>query len=506
MNDPSYQTTQNTWQSDSGINTRFWFWLLCSLQLILWTLAPTLTRGNGPFDTIESLAWGNQWQLGYDKHPPLAAWLTSLITHLGGNVVGWPMYLLGQIAAIATFWGIWQLAKKIMPPLQALIAVALLQGIIYYTLITPKFNPTTLMSPIWALEIFVFYLALKQQKIWQWLLVGVFGGLAMLTKYQSSLLLFSMFLFMLTTKAGRKNFREKNIYFAIIIGILIMLPNVIWLFQHHFSAITYATTRVQSYKLHPLILNHIYYPIMFSLQQIGVVIPIFFMFTPFYFCKRNETKLLNFDKWFLLWMGLGPFFLTILISLIFGAYLEAKWATPYFILAGIILVAWYKPIVTKKHLHYFAWIVFIVMLIVVSVRSAFLLYGPMLTGKARPDAYFPGKNIAINLTNEWYQRYQKKLKYVAGAHYVVANIAVYSPDRPIPYFDWSKKAAAWVNENNLRKQGAVFVKQRGRKLPKEIKKRFPSAIQLPVHYYQKLTKEKVKPVAIGVALLPPGKN
>ena len=51
-----------------------------------------------------------------------------------------------------------------------------------------------------------------------------------------------------------------------------------------------------------------------------------------------------------------------------------------------------------------------------------------------------------------------------------------------------------------------FVKQRGRKLPKEIKKRFPSAIQLPVHYYQKLTKEKVKPVAIGVALLPPGKN
>src|SRR3989338_7358916 len=239
MNDPSYQTTQNTWQSDSGINTRFWFWLLCSLQLILWTLAPTLTRGNGPFDTIESLAWGNQWQLGYDKHPPLAAWLTSLITHLGGNVVGRPMYLLGQIAAIATFWGIWQL------------------------------------------EIFVFYLALKQQKIWQWLLVGVFGGLAMLTKYQSSLLLFSMFLFMLTTKEGRKNFREKNIYFAIIIGILIMLPNVIWLFQHHISAITYATTRVQSYKLHPLILNHIYYPIMFSLQQIGVVIPIFFMFTPF---------------------------------------------------------------------------------------------------------------------------------------------------------------------------------------------------------------------------------
>ena len=43
----------------------FWFWIICLVHLLAWTIAPTIIRHNVPFDTIEGIVWGNQWQWGY---------------------------------------------------------------------------------------------------------------------------------------------------------------------------------------------------------------------------------------------------------------------------------------------------------------------------------------------------------------------------------------------------------------------------------------------------------
>ena len=47
----------------------------------------TLSNINLPLDTIEALAWGSNLEWGFNKHPPLSAFLTNFLLHF------WPTRL-----------------------------------------------------------------------------------------------------------------------------------------------------------------------------------------------------------------------------------------------------------------------------------------------------------------------------------------------------------------------------------------------------------------------------
>jgi len=42
-----------------------------AVHAFVWTALPTLLYRNLPLDLIEALTYGREWQLGYDKLPPL---------------------------------------------------------------------------------------------------------------------------------------------------------------------------------------------------------------------------------------------------------------------------------------------------------------------------------------------------------------------------------------------------------------------------------------------------
>ena len=54
-----------------NINNIFFIFILS--HLIIWTLVPSLTNYNLPLDVIEALAWGNNLDWGFNKHPPASA-------------------------------------------------------------------------------------------------------------------------------------------------------------------------------------------------------------------------------------------------------------------------------------------------------------------------------------------------------------------------------------------------------------------------------------------------
>src|SRR5262245_49568043 len=58
----------------------FWSWLVG--RTLLWIALSVLTIPNAPLDVIEQLFWGHEWQLGYHKHPPLAAWIAEAAAHV----------------------------------------------------------------------------------------------------------------------------------------------------------------------------------------------------------------------------------------------------------------------------------------------------------------------------------------------------------------------------------------------------------------------------------------
>ena len=55
------------------------FAVFLALHFFVWTALPALLYPNLPLDLIEALTYGREWQLGYDKLPPLPWWLVELV-------------------------------------------------------------------------------------------------------------------------------------------------------------------------------------------------------------------------------------------------------------------------------------------------------------------------------------------------------------------------------------------------------------------------------------------
>lgn len=343
MNKCNLHSPGNTTYSNPQFYENKFFWIFCICHVIAWTIGSTWCRGSVTHDTLEGIAWGYQWQLGYDKHPFITAWLVATATKIGGSV-GWPVYLLSQLAVITTFTAVWQLAKQIFTPTLALISVLLLEGILYFNINSINLTPDTMQTPFWALLTLCFYQALKQQTLKPWLLTACCAALALMTKYAIVLLLLPMFIVCCSTSEGRKSFRNKNCYIALGVFLLLISPHVFWACKQNLTGIGYIQASISTDNA-----NHIIYPLRYIASQLGVLAGLLLLAWPLYFAKRDPQLQTNyFDKCFLIIIGLGPFVSTIILGIISGAKIIPRWSTPYFYLYGILLLLWLRPLIDRK--------------------------------------------------------------------------------------------------------------------------------------------------------------
>ncbi|MGE3919410.1 MAG: glycosyltransferase family 39 protein [Gammaproteobacteria bacterium] len=482
-----------------------WFLLFCVVHFILWVLAPGLIYQNPPTDAVEGVAWGNLWLWGYEKHPFLAPWITAFTTNLLGSI-SWAIYILSQCAVLVCFYSIWQLAKQFFSPWYSLLAVVLLEGINYYNLQSVIFDPNVLVLPLWALMGLVFYSALQKQKIKHWVWLGILAGLAMDSKYESILLFVVFLMLLIITPEGRTSFKKPGIYLSLLLGLLIFAPNFIWLWQHNFNAVSYAVDELNETKLNhiPIIIRPFYESVKFLLEQIGNLLPMFLLYLPFYKGQDNTTKLTLFQRRYLIFLGLGPLALTLLIAVLMQAHLVSRWGFPFFSWFPMFWLAYRKPIITQKRLKIFAILVSCLMILMLLGQITYYLVMPYITKKANHAETFPGKNVALALTRIWHDHYHTKMPYIAGTHHVVVNVSAFSPDKPVPYFDWALNESPWVNETEMRQKGAIFVYLVGDVSElKQIKERFPNIKDEQIIQFKSLTHAPVKPISIWIGILPP---
>jgi 4-amino-4-deoxy-L-arabinose transferase-like glycosyltransferase len=497
-------------------NTKRYFYWFILIHLLAWTIGPLLLRGSLPHDTLEGIAWGLQWQWGYNKHPFFTAWACAGITKIFGSV-DWPIYLLAQLAVATTFFAVWRLANKILPALQALVATLCLEGVLFYNLNSFNLTPDSMQSPIWALLTLCFYQALTTQAIRYWLLTGAFAALAVATKYQVALLFLPMLLLCVTNLQARRSFAKPGIYLALGLMLFLLIPHLIWLSQHQFITITYAFATPAEYTHQHYQWSHVIYPLRYLANNIGNNAGLIIMLWPFYFNRQKSTKNSNlslFNWQFLVWLGLGPFIISVLLCTVTGTHFPPRWSTPYYFLIGILMLAWLQPEITNKKFQQFMVSLVVVGSLIFVARMGSIALGPKWDGDMRSDSYLPNQQIAQTLTTLWHEHYHQPLRYIAGSHYLVAALAVYSPDHPTPYFDWKLQESPWVYEDDLIKQGALVVwdedanytwdadSAANTHLAPNIRQRFPQLTVLGIYHFKRLT-QVFAPVNIGVALLPP---
>src|ERR1700687_6186303 len=157
------------------------FGLFVLVHAGLWTLLPATLYPNLPLDLIEALTYGREWQLGYDKLPPLPWWLVEIVYRAVGRDVGY--YALAQAAVIGAFAGVWFTARSMVGPVLALLAVLIIAGLHYFQYTAAKFNHDVIQLPIWAWAGYFFHAALRRRQVVSWVMLGVMLGLALWAKY-----------------------------------------------------------------------------------------------------------------------------------------------------------------------------------------------------------------------------------------------------------------------------------------------------------------------------------
>src|SRR5512134_2148624 len=173
-----------------------------ALHLLVWTALPALLYPNLPLDLIEALTYGREWQLGYDKLPPLPWWLVEIVYRLAGHDFAY--YLLAQAAVVTALWLVFLTARPIAGPIGALIAVLIVDGLHYFNYTAAKFNHDVIQLPFWALACFAFHRALRGGWLGHWLLLGLAIGISLWAKYFVVVLALPLAAFLMFDKDARK--------------------------------------------------------------------------------------------------------------------------------------------------------------------------------------------------------------------------------------------------------------------------------------------------------------
>ena len=398
------------------------FYIFITSHLLIWTLIPTFTNHNLPLDTIEALAWGSNLDWGFNKHPPMSAFLPEIFYQIFGPQ-DWAYYLLSQICIVVSFLVVFKLAEDFFDnKIYCLLSVLLLEGIYFYNFTTPEFNVNVCLIPFWSLSVFYLWRGIKNNKILDWLLLGLFAGFGFLSKYLFVYLGLAInVLLIYTIYTKRLNFK---CLVSLIPFVLILLPHIIWLTENDYITISYGLLRTGSEEAN--ILNHLKHPTIFIVKQIGILLPFLLMF--FVLVKKFKINIsLNDERLlFLLSINLIPILFIFLTSFTMGVKIRTMWMTPFYISFGLMFVYIFKAQINFEKTRAFVSIFFILFLISPISYS----YISITQTDKRTD--FNGENLAKQAKDFYITEANDlgKMTYIKGNEWIAGNISYHLPERP----------------------------------------------------------------------------
>jgi 4-amino-4-deoxy-L-arabinose transferase-like glycosyltransferase len=414
------------------------FYLLCLYHLIIWTLVPYFSNKNLPLDVIEALAWGQDFDLGYNKHPPLSAWIPGLLFKIFGNK-DWVYYLLSQIFIVISFIFLWKLSSFFLKKKsQILLSVLTIEGIAFYTFETPQFNVNICQIPLWIGTIYFFLKSIKNNKIADWIFLGTFSALGFLTKYIFAYLLISLFFYLIYIFFIRKKINF-NFLYTVLIFFLITAPHFQWLTRNDFTTIYYALKRGGLNEFN--IYNHFLNPFKFLISQILILLP--FLLLIYLLIKKIKIKI-PFDNQkfiFLLFSFVLPFLLILITSMVTGSRIRTMWMIPFYTLVGVFFIFLYQDSINLKKLKSFNILLIIFLIISPTLYSLRSIYNDSRTG-------YGGKKIALQIEKDWKAISKDEISNVGFSEWYAGNLSYHLSNRPKVFLE---------ENNNFYKKAAVII-------------------------------------------------
>ena len=435
-----------------------WFGLFLLVYFLIWSIVPAFIASSVPFDVSEGINWGSEWQWGYYKHPPLSSWVLYSFYQLFGHV---GPYLLSQLYVLLTLFLVYQLGKKIWSPATALLGSVLTLAVIYYSYPSLEFNHNVAQFPIWAGLYLVFYQALTRNKLTDWLLLGVLGGLGMLTKYSVIFLLMPMAIYLLLPKQWPL-LKQPQPWIAAFVMLAVFAPHLYWLVMHDWLPLGYANGRSHDVGEAASRISRHFSWVGFIGAQLIAHIPLILMLL------LNRKRLLGISAYkhslpagaSLLWyIWAAPIGVLIVLSLVFGIGLRDMWGMPMWALSGLLAASFIVPalqsLTTIKLRNALAvWLTLATVLMVVYVG-----FGDKIRHKPS-RMNWPEQAIATQATDTWNQLSSCPLDSVSGDRWLGALVAM-NNDFPSQMISGPASHSPWMSAKRIQQHGTLVMWQGG---------------------------------------------
>ena len=403
-------------------------------HLIVWTLIPSISNTNLPLDTIEALAWGTNLDWGYNKHPPVSAWVAQGIYQIFGNQ-DWAYYFISQMFVVSSFFIVFKFSEDFFKDRTfSLISILLLEGIYFHNFTTPEFNVYVCQLPFRALAVYFCWKSFKNNDTLSWLLFGVFLTLGFLSHYLFLYLIIAITIFFIIILRGQKKLNLKY-FIPVIIFLILISTHLIWLIENNFTTLTYAFQRTGLNEA--TFFNHISHPFIFLGKQIGVLLPFLFMLS--IIISKFQIKFKKKDKklFFLLIINFIPIILMFLTSFFMGAKIRTMWMSPFYLFIGVFFLYLFENKIIFKKLKYF----FSVFLILFIFSPGVYLYVSVSQEDKRTD--YPGKEIANLIQEKWDNNFKNTIKSVIGDEWHAGNLSYHLKSNP----KWYSYSNAFVEKS-----------------------------------------------------------
>jgi 4-amino-4-deoxy-L-arabinose transferase-like glycosyltransferase len=282
-------------------------------------------------DEAYTLAIARQLQLSYFDHPPLHLWLV----HLFSGVLGYGR--LARLPFIALFagssWLLFALTRRLFGPRAGVWAVLTLNLSAFFTVVAGSWvlpdGPLIFCLLAAACQLTgIFFDANDPQappdgrRVGSWLGVGLWIGLAGLSKYQAVLFAFGVAVFLLSTVRGRAWLRRPGPYLAALTAAAILSPVLIWNAQNHWASFAFQGGRAAAdHGLRPAA------ALSALLGQAVLLLP--WIFVPLVLAAYRAARSDRTDarRWFCLAVGV-PGILLFALTPVWGPTSLPHWAMP----------------------------------------------------------------------------------------------------------------------------------------------------------------------------------
>jgi 4-amino-4-deoxy-L-arabinose transferase-like glycosyltransferase len=436
------------WLAASASDRKAAPWLVigfATAHAVLWTfiLINLKAAQDVHMDVAEAFAWGQKFQLGYGKHPPLAGWVAGLWFQMF-PVADWATYALAMATLGCGLVICWLIALRVVDYRRAFFVVVLLALYPIFNFKGFKYNPDLLQLVTLPLVVLAYLDAFEKRTARSGLWLGLAGALALMTKYWVLTMIGAVGLAALIHPDRLKFLRSPAPWVAIAVAIVAMIPHLIWLRSVDFVPLTYAgdvyglSNRAQSAELVLGYIGHNLALLAVPVALAGLALAgTALLRRPSAVLARiwsrganvgvNRSQALNI--WLIqIVVAVGP----PLGGLIFTVYMKTDWGISLFFLTPLALVA--IPALRLQKMALFRIVaIWLLLTLATLVASPYIAAREMAESPNAASSYGARSQLARELTQEWHMRFHTRWAVVAGTTEVGEPMTFYSPDHPAPF-------------------------------------------------------------------------